>query len=194
MHCLMKHKTPFDFPDGQRGAVLIVSLIIMLVMMIAALTSSRSILLQEKMAGATRENHLALEAAEAALADAETDIKTNMTTTGGFNSSGDNGLYASGYAPVKADMIGNAIWSTSGKYIDATTQTVTGVPKGKYVIELVNDDISAVNDSGSVNTLNVSQDYTAQGSKIAGLRITARGESRDGNTVKYIQAYFGKRF
>ena len=40
-------------------------MIILLVMMIASMSSSRSILIQEKMTGAVRENHLAFNAAEA---------------------------------------------------------------------------------------------------------------------------------
>ena len=169
-----------------------IALIILLIMTIGALSSSRSILLQEKMSGAFRENHYALEAAESALSDAEEYIE-NLVSTGGFNSSGNNGLYTAGDAPVKKDIYGHANWNDANKYIAATTATTANVPIGKYILELVNDDISESTDSGSVQTLNISQEYNTAASQIAGIRVTALGESRDGQTVKIIQAYIGKR-
>ncbi|WP_317930458.1 PilX N-terminal domain-containing pilus assembly protein [Halioxenophilus sp. WMMB6] len=179
-------------PAMQQGAALPVALIVLLVMTIAALSSSHSILLQEKMTGALRENQLALEAAETTLADAE-DYINGLVSTGGFNDNGNGGLYTAGSAPNKASMKTHANWSDSAKYRVATTLTDSNVPAGKYMLELVNMDISQSTDSGSINNLNVSQEYSLAGSEIAGVRVTARGESRDGQSVKIIQAFYGKR-
>lgn len=58
----------------QRGAVLIVSLIFLLLMTLIGVTSMQSTTLQERMAGNTRDRNLALQAAEAALRGGETWI------------------------------------------------------------------------------------------------------------------------
>ncbi len=178
---------------NQSGATLAIALIILLIMTIGAISSSQSILLQEKMTGAFRENRYAFEAAESALSDAEEYIN-QLVSTGGFNNSGNNGLYTAGDAPLRQEMHGHANWDDAAKYIAATTPTADKVPLGKYMLELVNNDISNETDSGSIQTLNISQEYASPASEIAGIRVTARGESRDGQTVKIIQAYVGKRF
>jgi type IV pilus assembly protein PilX len=55
----------------QRGAVLIVSLILLLIMTILALSGSQIVRMQERMAGNVRDTDLAFQGAEAALRDAE---------------------------------------------------------------------------------------------------------------------------
>jgi type IV pilus assembly protein PilX len=54
-------------PAGQRGAVLVVSLLLLLVMTLLGLGASQSTRLQERMAGNQRDQELALQAAEASL-------------------------------------------------------------------------------------------------------------------------------
>ena len=55
----------------QKGAALVVSLILLLIMTIIGVTSLRTTTLEEKMAGNMRDKSLAFQAAEAALRDAE---------------------------------------------------------------------------------------------------------------------------
>ncbi len=56
---------------NQKGAVLAISLIILLLMTIIGVSAMRSTTLQEKMAGNLRDYNVAFQAAEAALRDAE---------------------------------------------------------------------------------------------------------------------------
>lgn len=56
---------------GQRGAVLVVSLLLLLVMTILGLGASQSTRLQERMAGNQRDQEIALQSAEASLRAAE---------------------------------------------------------------------------------------------------------------------------
>jgi type IV pilus assembly protein PilX len=58
-------------PGKQRGAVMAVSLLLLLVLTVLALTASQSTVLQERMAGNARDVDLAFQAAEAGLRDAE---------------------------------------------------------------------------------------------------------------------------
>lgn len=59
----------------QRGAALLVTLCVLLALMIIGVSAMRSALNGEKAARAERDRHVAFQAAEAALADAERDIE-----------------------------------------------------------------------------------------------------------------------
>lgn len=60
----------------QRGAIMVVSLLLLLVMTVLALTASQTTTLQERMAGNARDTDLAFQAGEAGLRDAEATLKT----------------------------------------------------------------------------------------------------------------------
>lgn len=65
-------------PAGrQRGAALVISLLLLLVMTLLGLGASQSTRLQERMAGNQRDQELALQAAEAALRNAELNVSPN---------------------------------------------------------------------------------------------------------------------
>jgi type IV pilus assembly protein PilX len=81
----------------QRGAVLVVSLLILLVVSILGVTSLTTTSMEEKMASNTRQERIAFEAAEAALRAAEDWLRANITNRtqipGRFNGSSP-GLYS----------------------------------------------------------------------------------------------------
>lgn len=70
------------FPVRQRGAILIVSLLLLLVMTVLALTASQTTRLQERMAGNARDLDLAFQAGEAGLRGAETRIDDDVAPKG----------------------------------------------------------------------------------------------------------------
>jgi type IV pilus assembly protein PilX len=59
---------------GQRGAILIIALMFLVVLTMLALTTMSGITLEERMAGQCRDLNVAFQAAEAGLRDAERDI------------------------------------------------------------------------------------------------------------------------
>ena len=63
--------TIHSMPHRQRGVVLAVSLILLLVLTLLGVTAMQSTVLQERMAGNAREISMAFQAAEAALRDGE---------------------------------------------------------------------------------------------------------------------------
>ena len=68
--------------NNQRGAILIIALIMLLLLTIIGLSSMRGTSLQESMAGNMRDSSLALQAAEAALRQGENVVnKKFMTNT-----------------------------------------------------------------------------------------------------------------
>ncbi|EWC40216.1 pilus assembly protein PilX [Pseudomonas stutzeri] len=69
--------TIFTGRSSQRGAVLLVSLIMLLLLTILGAAAMRDTNLQERMAGNMRDQNLAFQAAEAALRFAEQEVKTD---------------------------------------------------------------------------------------------------------------------
>ncbi|HBA64857.1 MAG TPA: pilus assembly protein PilX [Methylococcaceae bacterium] len=84
----------------QTGSVLIISLIMLLLLTLAATTSMQVTSLEERMAGNMRNRNLAFQAAESALRAGE-NILTQAALPN-FTNAGDNGLYAQDGAPPGA--------------------------------------------------------------------------------------------
>jgi len=77
----MKHPFHFSSPRRQSGAVLIVSMLLLLVITVLALGASQSTRLQERMAGSQRNYDLAFQAAEAGLRAGERMVDPLSMTT-----------------------------------------------------------------------------------------------------------------
>ena len=77
----MKAQSPVSIRGSrsQRGAVLVVSLIVLLVLTILAVSMSQTARLQERMTGNMRDSDLAFQSAEAALRGAESKINSYDT-------------------------------------------------------------------------------------------------------------------
>lgn len=183
----------------QRGAVLIISMIILLILTLLGVTSMRSSALQERMAGNTRDKHLAFEAAEAALIDAE-DFLSTIATTGAFDTDGSDGLYND---DIRADTIPPGIVITDKGIADRVdwdgsvdptmsflTATNIGTGQGlgsapKYVIQFIS--------SFGTDVDRYNQDNAGQGSgggKTGLFRITARGTGGSDNSVVVLQTVY----
>lgn len=77
----MKPSIDLRLPQRQHGAVLVVSLLLLLVMTVLALGASQSTRLQERMAGSTRNQDLAFQAAEAGLRAGERLVDNPLMMT-----------------------------------------------------------------------------------------------------------------
>ena len=80
----------------QRGAILIVSLLFLVILTLLGVTAMTGTTMEERMAGNTRDTGLALQAAEAALRDARRDINGLPVAGGGRG------------VPMHGSMFGNA--------------------------------------------------------------------------------------
>lgn len=79
----------------QRGAALVIGLLILTLTTIISLSAMQTHMLDERMAGHFKEVNLAFQAAEAALRDAETDIESSPSRVAGltgFDTSCSDGL------------------------------------------------------------------------------------------------------
>ena len=93
----------------QRGAALLVALFVLIALLVVGVSAARTALSAEKSARAERDRHIALQAAEAALADAERDIEGGSDAT-----SARAAMFASGNADGFVDGCGNARQPNAG--------------------------------------------------------------------------------
>lgn len=105
----------------QRGAVLIVSLIVLLVVTMIAVSSMRGTVLEEKMAGNTRDRNVAFQTAESAIREAETFIE-GVVSLGNFAGAG--GLF--GETDPMPDYRDPNTW------VDATRHVMSAQTYGSY--------------------------------------------------------------
>lgn len=71
MHMNMKHSQSIPVRRKQRGAILVTSLLLLIILTVLGVAMMRMTSMQERMAGNTRDMNLALQGAEAALRDGE---------------------------------------------------------------------------------------------------------------------------
>lgn len=149
----------------QRGAVLIVSLVFMLILTIIAAASMQSSTLQERMAGNAKDTNLAFQAAEAGLRGAETAL--SQINIGPFD--GSSGLYRhcadltdTATACVEPDWSNHS--STGWKVMAADVIPYAAKPPEYFIEELV-----SVADSNEI--LDADQPVAT----LVFYRVTARG-------------------
>lgn len=106
---------PAQFPESkqqrQRGASLLVAMVMMLVLAILGLSAMSNSMLQERMANNMRDRNIALQAAELALRDAERDLASLKADGTTFCAAGTSGCRPAGERPsVSADRPGYWAW------------------------------------------------------------------------------------
>ncbi len=99
----------------QSGVVLVVSLVMLLLLTLIALTGMQTTGLEEKMVTNMRDNNIAFQAAEAALRDAEKDLLAGRPSITAFDASCTNGLCYTGQ-----NGIAN-IWDDGNKVANAVS-------------------------------------------------------------------------
>lgn len=166
---------------NQRGAVLIVGLVMLLLLTIIGVAASRTGLLQEKMAGNMRDRQLAFQAAESALRAGE-DILDNAALPA-FDGS------VAGYGPRVAQPGSPDWWENSFNWAAQSVLTNYGLSiiasQPRYYIERV-DSVFATSESGSgvdfESQLKIEPDTM--------FRVTARGAGATDQTVVILQSTY----
>lgn len=167
---------------GQKGAALIVSLVILLVITMLGLTAIQNSSMQERMATAMVDRSIAFEAAEASLRDAQAWLDAQTTRpTGG--TSGNPDVWAGEGALVTevgadAEDWSAAQWAAHSRVYSQTVAGATEAPR--YVIE----EWQFLPDSLETGTT----------SGIWYYRVTARGLGGSANAEVLLQASLRKRF
>lgn len=169
----------------QSGAVLVVSLMILIILTVLVLSGTQSTLIQQKMTSAVRDAHISLEMSESGLKDAENMIE-GLTSVAAFTGSG--GFYSENNGPD--DVFSDAVWADN-KTIAATTETAGAGKVSRYFVEYLgvlslDEDLSTLNMTG--------YGETTGGGNIHGFKIVSRSTGRDGNTARIIVGYYAKNF
>lgn len=172
-------------PTRQRGAVLVVSLIILIVITVIAAGSMRGTILEEKMAGNTRDRNLAFQAAESAAREAELYIE-GLTSMGGFNGTG--GLY--GRTDPEPSYADDSTWADASKHIAAdSAYGAYRAPKFfiKHFTTVVNDNEGALNMSGYGDNKGAGD--------VSVFKITVRGTGASADSAEVIlRSYYARAF
>ena len=122
-------------PTDQSGAVLIISLIMLLLLTLIGASSMQTTSLEEKMAGNIRDRNLAFQAAESALNAAEASLDPpNALPT--FTDAGTGGFYsATSTIPTSAAILTDSFWTTSPKATSSVTTLGNGITTPVYIIQ-----------------------------------------------------------
>lgn len=172
----------------QAGAVLVISLIILLVLTLIGVSAARTVLLEEKMTFASRDAKVALEVAESLVKIAEAEVES-MSTTGKFGSL--NHLHIQGEAPDS--LLDATTWdNTNSVSTEVSMDGPDGTAMtGRYFIEIAGN-AEKEDPADSITVGGYGQ--STGGGEIQVFRIVARGEGINGTTTRIIISHFGKRF
>ncbi len=180
-----RHDIPLNGIRQQRGAVLIVSLIMLLVMTLLGVSSMKGSAMEEKMTRNLHDKNLAFQAAEAALRAAEQDIQDNIIATNTFDTDGSDGHYDRSRLRIWEDIGWTA--SDSLEYDGFDGSYRVGSPP-RYVIQHL---ATTVDPIAALNQGNYGQGTGA--GKVETFLITARGTGGSDDSVVILQSSWGKR-
>lgn len=169
----------------QSGAVLVVSLIMLLLLTIIGVTSMQTTSLEEKMAGNMRDRNIAFQAAEAALRDAERDL-SNASSSANRNITGISSFVADCGASTTGSNIDDGLCYTAGGYGTPiwTTVNMTAAPSVAY---------GSFTGAAAIANLSAQPRYIIEGLTTGSpfyYRITVRAQGANPNTVVWLQAVY----
>ncbi len=180
------------------GFSLLFILLMMVVLGFLALAGMSTGIVQEHMAGNARDQNVALQAAEAALRDAETDIEANLAPTSGFTDACPGGLCMppsmTASAPQSAPLWQAIDWTNQARAYGS----VTGAPallgpgnqalaaQPSYFVELL-PSLPSVGGSACMGCTN------APAERARAYRITVRASGIRASTVVMLQSVYIKQ-
>ena len=179
---LADHRNPAH-PDNQRGWVLVVGLVVLVMLTILAMALMKTTRLEEKMAGATREMNLSFQAAETVLRGAETFVENLADEALFYTTAG--GLYSE--TDEEPDSPFTTQWNNSNSLEQASGLAgVTSNPR--YMIKKLKK-------IGSDTDLSISgYGDTDLSSQATIFRITARGTGGRETTQTLLRSHYAKSF
>ena len=168
-------RSSIDVP-AQRGIVLVMVLMFLVVLTLLGMAAMRGTLLEERMAGNSRDRDLAFQASEAALRAGEADLALAILPA--------PFVAGTAYAPRIADGTQTAYWQTTHDWDGESTQ-LAAAPEGtaeapRYVIEELS--VTAASGGGGLGMGALGDEGV--------YRVTARGVGSNPNTVVILQAIY----
>ena len=189
----MRDSTYFPGGHKQRGWVLVIGMVVLVMLSIIAIALMRTTLFEEKMAGATRDINLSFEAAETGLRAIEKFLKEQSDDRQFNLTNASMGLYAEGTESVDTESSPfNKPWTdgNSGKIssLISTWHKPEGITLApRYMIKKISETTNGeINISGYGET-----DLTT---KTVIFRITVRGTGGQNNTVTILRSYYAATY
>lgn len=167
-------------PYMQRGATLIVALILLLILTMVGVAGMQDTTLQEKMVGNMRDRNLAFQAAEASLRGGEKFLQA--ATVPAFNNSG--GLINSAYPNLRAgdpDFWDGYPWASNSRAYGTTFSEISAAPR--YVIEEVPTVLAPAGESIKFGALKEIKSY----------RVTSRATGGTTDAVVILQSTYRRQ-
>lgn len=171
--------------NHQQGAILIVSLVVLLSLSIIAIAALRTSVEQEKISANLRELSVATQSTDSTLREAELTINSMMNTNL-FQKSG-GGYYIAGDAP---EPFASDTWE-DGASIQSTLSYEGKVIPPRYFVEYVGE---YGEDSGNITASNYGYTDATGAGKVTVFRIVARGVGSSGKAQVIMESFYGKRF
>jgi type IV pilus assembly protein PilX len=170
---------PLSARAPQTGSALIIALIMLLLMTLIGVTAMQTTVMQERMAGNTRDRQLAFEAAEASLRAAEQFLGTSAVV-GPFN--GTNGLFQ----PVAS---GAPRW----EIVDWNSAQVVSVPFSVVGAQLASDPAYIIEELAVATDPEGSLAADEAFSEIRNYRITTQGWGGSDAAIVRLQTVFRRQ-
>lgn len=183
-------------PASQAGAVLVVSLLLLLVMTVLALGASQATRMQERMAGNARDYDLAFQSAEAGLRKAERLIDDPALSAAPFAcSSGRCQVFELGIVPGDVAYRSAAAWwnanawnySADNLWTASGSGQMSGAGLARRDPQYVVEEVEEVPDSLTIPP-------TGPPPSRIYYRITSSAEGGTNRTVVALQSTFARRF
>lgn len=180
----------------QKGATLVMGLMLLLVMTLIGVTAMKTTALEEKMASGLRNKVLAEGGTESALREAESYLWNYFATSNGVALVADEDATFGVYtweAPDALSFRNSKDWTWDGTEFryDLTSDSL-GMAKLKYRPRFIIEEI--VNGIGYAGLAEFGDDgYGASAGVLRTYRITARSVSGDGNIVEMSESVFSTR-
>jgi type IV pilus assembly protein PilX len=171
----------------QSGVVMVISLIMLMLLTLIGITATQVTSLEEKMAGNSRDQNIAFQAAEAVLRDGENLIETAVLLSYFSDANDGAPLFREDEHP-DPDYRALATWGSANVY-SATLPLVASQPL--YYIKYI-ETLPDANSNASINIGNYGS--SSAGEYVSRFSVTAKGTGRQDTSQVFLQSYYAKKF
>lgn len=178
-----------NFKSKQSGAVLLISLVILLVLTLLAISGMQGSVMQERMATAQRDGMLALETAERAMREAEAALD-NLPDLNDFGST--TGFYEStaGSTNSPPSPFGANTWSRSGQTGDPVSAIAASSVDGTSPMYFFDYKGTVTLDSESQLPRDISQYGGQAPAEFDYARIVVRAPGPSGTSARILEGFY----
>ncbi len=170
--------------QNQSGTVLAISLIMLVLLTLIGVTGTQVTSLEEKMAGNSRDQNLAFQAAEAALRSGEDKIENGIVSLSAFS-----GAPYYGEDDALPDHKASASWGSTNSLAHTDSIPLVYTQPRYYLKYLGTDD---TNSDASINIGGYGD--SSAGTTASRFSVIARGTGGQDTSQVFLQSFYAKKF